>query len=52
MPCDDHKNHPGRHNGDADRLDRQVEDVARRQKPPVGQHVEHKANENKCPDHS
>ena len=47
----DHEDHTGRHNGNADRLDREVENIARRQKAPVGQHVEHEADQNERTDH-
>ena len=52
MPADDHENHAGRHDRDADSLDRQVKDVARGQKPSVSDDVKDKAKNDKRANHA
>ena len=52
MAGDDHKHHASGHDGDADGLDGQVKNIARRQKTSVGQHVKDQAHQNKGTDHA
>ena len=49
---DDHKDHAGCHDGDADGLDGQVKDVPGRQKPPFGENVEDQSDQDEGTDHA
>ena len=52
MAGDDDKDHARGHDRHADGLDRQIEDVARRQKTPIGQHIEDQTDDHEGADHA
>ena len=52
MSGDDDEHHAGRHDRDTHGLNRQVENVARGQETPVGQHVENQTDGDESTDHA